>query len=263
MLTYSAREHLQLLSKIEGRETDAGSNGFISQCRTDILQIRLHISKIELGSQHQISLMEATLIPALKDVQASLKQLTTSREIESDDEIRKVLEAIGGETLDRPSTFPTVVLQTSTYRTKQCTVPRCACQCHAVSKLQHPRWIAPLIGSLFIGYSRLPYLCTAGCNESTCTKREDALIKATYYFPTWASYFSRMLSFVGKWNQLDGHDFSLRMPRVVPSSSDIFMLAQKGNVQGIKMLFSLSKASNYTIEKLASPLNLKLMKISP
>ena len=247
MSTYSARKHLQLLSKVGGRETDANSSGFISQCRTDILQIRLHISKIELGSQHQMSLLEATLIPALKDIQASLKQLTTSREIKSDDEVRKVSEAIGGETPDRPSNFPTVVLQTSTYRTKKCTVPMCACQCHAVSKYQHPRWIAPVIRSLFIGYSGLPYLCTAGCNESTCTKREDALIKATYYFPAWAPYFSRMLSFVGRWNPLDGHDFSLRMPRVVPSSSDIFMLAQKGNVQGIKMLFSLSKASIHDV----------------
>ena len=146
MLTYSARKHLQLLSKVGGRETDAGSSGFISQCRTDISQIRLHTSatqqsaqKIELGSQHQRSLMEATLIPALKNIQASLKQFRTSREIESDDEIRKVLEVIGGETPYRPSMFPTVVLQTPTYKTKQCTVPMCACQCHAVSRYQHPR----------------------------------------------------------------------------------------------------------------------------
>ena len=168
MLIYSARKHFQLLSKIGGRETNAGSSGIISQCRTDISQIRLHTSatqqstqKIELGSQHQMSLMETALMPALKDLQASLKQLMTFREIESDDEIRKVSEAIRGETRYRPSTYPAVVLQTSTHRTKQCTVPMCACQCHAVSRYQHPRLIEPLLGSLFIGYSRLFVLLNA------------------------------------------------------------------------------------------------------
>ena len=171
----------------------------------------------------------------------------TSREIKSDDEIRKISEAIGGEPPYHPSTYPTLMLQTSTYRTKQCTVPMCACQCHVLSRYQHPRCIAPLIGSLSIGYSGLPYLCTAGCNENKCTKRDDALIKVTYYFPAWASYFSSMLSFVGRWNRLDELDVSLRRPRVVPSSSNIFILAQKGNVQGIEKLVSLSKASIHDV----------------
>ena len=190
-----------------------------------------------------MSLMEAKLIPTLKDTQVSPEKLMTSREIESDEEIRKVSEAIGGETPYCPSTYPTLKLQTSTYRTKQCTVPMCACQCHALSRYQYPWWVAPLIGSLFIGYSGLPYLCAAGCNENKCTKRDDALIKVTYYFPAWAPYFSSMLSFVARWNRLDELDYSLRMPRVVPSSSNIFILAQKGNVQGIEKLVSLSKAS--------------------
>lgn len=191
--------------------------------------------------------MESTLIPALKDIQASLRQLTVSGDIESDGKRWKASEAVRGGTPYYPSTSPTVVLQTSKYRTKRCTVPLCACQCHAVSKYQHPSWIASHVGSLSIGYSGLPYLSTARCNNSMCTKREDAVIKATYYFPAWVPYFSRMLSFVGRWNQLDGPDVCLRMPQVVPSSSEIFMLAQKGNVQGIKMLFSLSKASIHDV----------------
>ena len=69
-----------------------------------------------------MTLMESTLIRALKDVQTSLKQLTTFGEIESDVEMGKASEATGGETPDRSSTFPTIVLRTSTYRTKQCTV---------------------------------------------------------------------------------------------------------------------------------------------
>ena len=191
--------------------------------------------------------MESTLIPVLQNVQSSLKQLTTSGRTQSEEEMGKAYEATGAETPDRPSTFPTVVLQTSTIKTKKCTVPMCACMCHAVSKLQYPRWIAPLIGSLFIGYAGVPYLSNVRCNESMCTKREDALVKATYFFPAWIPYFSRMVSFVGRWNVLDGHDVSLRMPRVVPSSSEIFMLAQKGNVQGIKRLFSLQKASVHDV----------------
>ena len=191
--------------------------------------------------------MESTLIPVLQNVQTSLKQLTTSGRIQSDEEMGKGSEATGAETQDRPSTFPTVVVQTSTIRTKQCTVPMCACQCHAVTKYQHPRWMTPFIGSLFLGYAGMPYLSPIGCNESACTKREDALVKATYYFPAWIPYFSRMVSFVGRWNVLDGHDVSLRMPRVVPSSSEIFVLAQKGNVRGIKMLLSLQKASIHDV----------------
>lgn len=124
MLNYSARKHLQIFSKVGGRETDAGSSGYISQSRTDLSQIRTDLSQIrfhtsatqqstqknELGSQHQISLMESTLIPALKDVQASLKQLTASREIVYDDKIRKLSEVIGGGTPYRPSSSPTAVL---------------------------------------------------------------------------------------------------------------------------------------------------------
>ncbi|KAL9100092.1 MAG: hypothetical protein Q9163_004500 [Psora crenata] len=82
---------LRLLTEIRGYRVEIDKNlnllsaGYISQCRIELSQIRLHTSatqqstqKIELGSQHQMSLMESTLIPALKDVQASLKQLTTS-----------------------------------------------------------------------------------------------------------------------------------------------------------------------------------------
>ena len=61
-LTYSARKHLQIFSKVRGRETDAGSSGYISQSRTDLSQIRFHTSatqrptqNTELGSQHQES----------------------------------------------------------------------------------------------------------------------------------------------------------------------------------------------------------------
>lgn len=189
--------------------------------------------------------MESPPTPALEDVQASLKQLTTSDENESNDGKCKASEAVRGETPYRPSTFPTMMLQPSTYRTKQCTVPICACQCHAVSKYQYPRWIAPHMGSLFIGYSGLPYLSTARCNESMCTKRKDAVIKATYYFPAWVPYFSRMLSFVGRWNQLDGPDVCLRMPRVVPSSSEIFMLAQKA-MSKVSKCFSLCQRRPFT-----------------
>lgn len=134
----------------------------------------------------------------LQNIKSSLKILTTSGEIQSDKEMGKVSEATCVEIPDRPPSFPTVVLQTSTYRTKQWAVPMCACQRHAVSEYQHPRWIAPLIGSLFIGYSGLPYLSTVRCNQSACTKREDAPAKATYYFPAWLPYFSRMVSFVGR-----------------------------------------------------------------
>lgn len=183
----------------------------------------------------------------MNHIQASLGKLTASGEIDSDDRRCKDLEAVRGGTSYCPSTFPTVMLQTWKNGTKQCTVPLCACQCHVVSKYQHPRWIASHLGSLCIEYSGLPYLSTAKCNESRCTKGEDAVIKATYYFPKWAPYFPRMFSFLGRWTKFNGPAICLKMPRVVPSSSEVFVLAQKGNVQDIKLLFSLSKASIHDV----------------
>ena len=56
-----------------------------------------------------------------------------------------------------------------------------------------------------------------------------------------------MLHFIDQWTPLDGHDITIKLPRVVPPSAEIFILAQKGHIDGIKQLIRQGKASVFDI----------------
>ena len=143
------------------------------------------------------------------------------------------------------------ILQASTelYTSSKCNVPLCLCRCHSVRRLHPLQWASGFIGSLFIGYSgiSLPFASKATCNEKACRRNEKCLIKVTWYFPSWFPMASRMISIIDKWTPLDGHDISIRLPRIVSSSAEIFIMAQKGNIDGIKQLITNKKASIHDV----------------
>ena len=128
----------------------------------------------------------------------------------------------------------------------ECKVRLCGCRCHKVFRYQNNPWVAMMVGTLFVGYSGIPFVDRPACNEKKGIKETGGLLKLTYYFPSWVP-LQRMLSFVDKWQNPEIHHMRLQLPRLVPATSEIFALAQKGNVQGISMMFDTGKASIYDV----------------
>ena len=48
-------------------------------------------------------------------------------------------------------------------------------------------------------------------------------MKVTYIFPT--RFMARMVTIIDRWNSIDGHHIVLKAPRVVSSSSEVFITA--------------------------------------
>lgn len=147
------------------------------------------------------------------------------------------------------SIIPTLQMTTTTFATKPCSTSLCTCKCHQTSRLQPLAWVSQVFGTLFIGYSGtvLPFLGEIKCTEKFCKRSEQAVVKATYYFPDWTPFASRMISFRNTWSTLDVSELYVKFPRVVPASSDIFILAQQGNIPGVQRLFMQKKASVFDV----------------
>jgi hypothetical protein len=118
-----------------------------------------------------------------------------------------------------------------------------------MSKVQPLSWASQLVGSLFVGYSgiSLPFMHKVECTEKVCQRTEERLVKVTYYFPSWMPYVSRAISFMDSWNGLDGHQVFVNFPRIIPAAAELFVLAQKGNIEGVKGLIEDRKASIYDV----------------
>ena len=162
----------------------------------------------------------------------------------------------GGQppTSQQSTSSPEVVsgsLQVSTelYMAQTCGKKLCTCRCHSVRRLETAPWASVLVGSLFIGYSGLPLPFTPKieCNQSDCQRNPKSLIKVAWYFPSWWPLAGNVLHFIDQWTPLDGHDITIKLPRVVSPSADIFILAQKGHIDGIKQLIRQGKASVFDI----------------
>jgi hypothetical protein len=139
-----------------------------------------------------------------------------------------------------------VRINTSIYQPTICSAV-CGCQCHKVARFKLSPWLARFTGSLFVGYSGIPLTTRPACDKKKCKREQGGIVKITYYFPTYLPWVTRMLSIMDQWNSLDGHRFMLHAPRVVSSSSEIFILAQRGNIEGIQALFAQKEASIYDV----------------
>jgi hypothetical protein len=227
----------------------------ISVATTDSLVLGRNIYSLTEQSRE---MMETSFLPTLQRIESSVQQLriesqpppmtSSSWRVPTDTEKGPLVQYDRRQNLGLSlAASSTIRVQTSVYESKKCGPGLCGCQCHKVSRYQHHPYVAALLGSLFVGYSGVPLLSQRKCNLKSCLRQKGGFIKATYYFPTWLPGFSRMLAFMDKWNSLEGHEFSLKMPQVVPSSAEIFVLAQKGNVKGMQMLFSGGKASLHDV----------------
>ena len=116
----------------------------------------------------------------------------------------------------------------------------CSCACHGVYRVKTPSMLQSLVGSLIIKHNGLCGLNQA-CNEHSCRRRSSASIKISYRFPDWL--INRIISSVIISNKLNGPQLSLVVPRVVPSTSDIFFHTFAGNIEGVARLFQAGLAS--------------------
>ena len=101
---------------------------------------------------------------------------------------------------------------------KSCNV-NCRCSCHKKGSLKSPKFLKTILGSIMVGYNAIPGLAQ-GCNDPSC-KGQSTNITYTYAFPDW--FLSRVVYFNFKNQQLSGPELCLRVIRVRPLKSDIFL----------------------------------------
>lgn len=138
---------------------------------------------------------------------------------------------------------PDLRVEATLYRQSSCS-SRCLCHCHKTYFAKTPTLTQDIIGSLFIGYSNTP-INRKPCNEKLCKQQRSSLLKVNYYFPSWLLH--RMVAFKNIWNPNEGHQISVRIPRVVDPFSDVFLVADHGNLESLKELFDQGLASPFDI----------------
>ncbi|KAK3377231.1 hypothetical protein B0T24DRAFT_237089 [Lasiosphaeria ovina] len=163
---------------------------------------------------------------------------------------------------DDPDTTPDFLVKASVYRPGVCR-SRCACRCHTARRVKTPAWAAAAVGNMFLGYSVSPLVRFRACNDLTCQQNSQRGIRIAYYFPRW--FLDRMVEVICNWGPIDGHRVSIRTPRLVAPDADVFAFASKGNVEGLRMLFSRGEASPFDVSAVngRSALNLATMEQEP
>jgi hypothetical protein len=120
----------------------------------------------------------------------------------------------------------------------------CSCACHVYYRLQTPRFMDRLLGSLFVGYSGCPVSKTP-CNEFRCRARGTAKAQFTYYFPPW--FLAQRMSLTITTTPLGALGLALTPSRIRSDDADIFRYAIRGNLDGIKTLFQQGLASPHDV----------------
>ena len=123
---------------------------------------------------------------------------------------------------------------------------RCPCSCHNTRRINSPHVFHKALGSLFVGYSGLPYRALGRCDVSSCLGHQRFQISVMYLFPLWFLYGIIRTSLVTK--RLNGVDFSLKLIRNVPPGAEIIRVAGLGDINGIQRLFSQGAASPNDID---------------
>ena len=121
----------------------------------------------------------------------------------------------------------------------------CSCDCHSTLAMKTPQWLGSTVGSLSIRYNRTASQSCKACNRRSCHVVSDNVLKTQFYFPSW--FLHRMISMQFSWNPMSGHTVSLRTPRSISSKSNVFMIAQHGNIEAMQRLFEQRLASPFDI----------------
>ena len=128
----------------------------------------------------------------------------------------------------------TTAVRISTYASRYLCRDSCICSCHRRQTQRTPQLLKKALGTLFFGYVGIPYL-TPKCDIEECTQRSDPMVLVTYLFPTWL--LARALVVTSKLSSINLLEFSLRVPRIVSPTANIWDFCSNGNIEGMKILF--------------------------
>lgn len=138
---------------------------------------------------------------------------------------------------------------------------RCRCKCHR--KPQNLSLSNRFLGSLFVGYSNIPFLsrgCSGGLCKETCKNRSTE-ISVTYYFPS--SVMGKALKVAFASSLFSGPSFSLTLWNIRASGSPWFRHAQDGNIDGLKVLLESGSARLTDVDEDGqSALNVRIAEIA-
>ncbi len=118
---------------------------------------------------------------------------------------------------------------------------KCVCSCHLRRRLNTPRLLDGLLGTLFVGYSGSP-IFSRKCDQVSCRGRKGSSTNVVYQFPRWF-VVSRILELKAKVTAMYGPEVSLRFNRVVDGKALVFHYATTGAVGKMKALFEQGLAS--------------------
>jgi hypothetical protein len=194
-----------------------------------------HISQIPTSERYlEGSSNDGSQSPSLSSLQSTAtssgNETLAVSNVESTTE--SVSTAIVRDSSSLANTYYNTVfkLDISRFR-KQACKPFCSCVCHR----RHRRNTSNrLVGSLAIGYSRLPFFNPA-CTEKSCTNPTSFSATVTYFFPTW--FFMRVISLIFV-TSVFGDPFVGIKIRPMTQAFSIFRHAAAGNLDGLKRLFS-------------------------
>ena len=147
-------------------------------------------------------------------------------------------------TTDRSSTSVISIKATLNYQRFPCT-SSCRCNCHKSHHFISPMLVHRAIGTLILGYSGYPFRIFRRCTLSGCQGQQAFRISINYFFPSWSLARALVIA-ISKSFCCEIH-VSLKVPRVVPNSAEVFRLTLLDDVTGLQQLFSKGIASPYDV----------------
>lgn len=103
-----------------------------------------------------------------------------------------------------------------------------------------PGVMKSLLGKMFVGYSGVPVL-NKPCDFRGCKDKQNLSATIEYWFPWWLVSMNLKLQL--KYTQMAEPRLQLATTRRVPDSSQSINFAMKGDIEGLKFLFSQGLAS--------------------
>jgi len=120
----------------------------------------------------------------------------------------------------------------------------CSCSCHWSVAMKTPNWLANAVGMLLLRWQRSPQTCKRpSCRN--CSKATRKTMRIQYYLPWWM--MGRIVQLESGYNASRRLTISFKTSHIVPEDSNVFLLAQHNNLDGIKKLFSQGLASPFDV----------------
>lgn len=103
----------------------------------------------------------------------------------------------------------------------------CSCQCHRHTRVESPKWVRSVFGSLFLQYNSLPIVDTRACDNKYCHRLSTKSVRLRYVFPQWL--MARAVYLAVSWHSLtgSGSDIHIHVPRVLQKSDAIYAIEYK------------------------------------